>query len=152
MQQRWRHSSVSVVVASTLFLFRLPLLSVRPLHVSSSLSKTVPRLRTGDSYVVAGERKKKKEREKEKGEKNGGRGERERAIDRAIRSRKITKPPALRRVPNMKYAVVKRIHRILQITTPMWSVAKRFRARRFFVAEKLNKSKILYEKLNSATY
>lgn len=37
------------------------------------------------------------------------------------------KPPALRRVPNMKYAIVKRNHRILQITAPMWSVAKHFR-------------------------
>lgn len=34
-------------------------------------------MRTGDSYVLGGERKKKREREKEKGEKKGGRGERE---------------------------------------------------------------------------
>lgn len=49
-------------------------------------------------------------------------------IDRAIRFREITKPPALRhRVPNMKYATVKRIHRILQIMAPMWLVTKYFK-------------------------
>jgi len=95
-------------------------------------------------FIRSRRRKEEKERKREgEGRKERGKG-RERAIDRAIRSRKITKPPALRRVPNMKYAIVKRIHRIFQITTPMWSVAKRFRARRFFVAEKLNESKILY--------
>lgn len=74
-------------------------------------------------------RSRKREQDKETKREREGRGKRE-VIDRAIRSPKDYKPPALRRASNMKYATAKRNRRILQITAPMWSVAKHFGARR----------------------
>jgi len=94
VQLEWRHFRVSVVAASYVLPFS-------PLSFSCSrcifLPAKVKLFQDANGRFIRSRKR----------------------IDRAIRFRKITKPPALRRVPNMKYVTVKWIHRILQI---MWLV------------------------------
>lgn len=81
VQQEWRLSRVSVAAASVFFLFRLLLLTVYPLHLSSSRSKTASRCERAIHTFWRGHRS-------------------------SDLLSKDYKPPALRRVPNMKYAIV----------------------------------------------